>query len=106
MNIEEGGSIDDAKDSLAAQCQAWGWSASHFSLETLESTSHNHELEVDPNGQIHVHFDKEMMGIGGYDSWSPNVCKEHMISSGRKVEGALLLSPIIVRENRDNIAMR
>ncbi len=62
---------------------SWGWSASRYSLETLESTKHNHELEVDPNHQIHLHLDRVMMGLGGYDSWSPNVDSKYLISSGK-----------------------
>ena len=74
---------------------SWGWSASRFSLETLESTSHNHELEADPNGQIHVHLDRRMMGLGGYDSWSPNVKNQYIIATNTTVQGALLFSPIL-----------
>jgi hypothetical protein len=74
--------------------QTWGWSASHFSLENLEASTHNHELEPDPNGQIHVHMDRRMMGIGGYDSWSPNVAADYMIETNRTVSGKMVFLPI------------
>lgn len=51
----------------------WGFSASPYSLETLDATKHDHELRPDGDGRVHVHFDSHTMGLGGYDSWSPNV---------------------------------
>lgn len=88
--------------------KGWGFSASRYSLETLEKTKHNHELDhlnVDSDhgddnntsstagagvvgsesdkddGQccVHVHFDSHTMGIGGYDSWTPNVDSEYLV---------------------------
>jgi len=57
----------------ASAVQGWGFSASRYSLEALESTAHDHELLPDPDGRLHVHLDSRTMGLGGYDSWSPNV---------------------------------
>lgn len=28
---------------------------------------------------VHVHVDSRSMGVGGYDSWSPNVDREHLV---------------------------
>ncbi len=59
----------------------WGWSASQFSLESFNGpdTLHDHQLRPDDNGQIHVHVDSASMGLGGYDSWSPNVLDEYLL---------------------------
>ena len=53
----------------------WGWSASRYSLEALQAAGHDHELpeHVDSDKSVHVHIDSQTMGVGGYDSWSPNV---------------------------------
>ena len=63
------------------EVKGWGWSASRYSLEKLESMTHNHELTCDKDGKIHVHIDSRSMGIGGYDSWSPNVDQEYLIQA-------------------------
>lgn len=57
----------------------WGWSANYHSLEALEAASHNHELEENFDGKIHVHVDCLTMGLGGYDSWSPSVDEDYLI---------------------------
>lgn len=57
----------------------WGFNVSRFSLEMLQSSNHNHELI--PDGQTHIHFDWASMGLGGYDSWSPNVERQYLIDS-------------------------
>lgn len=66
-----------------SETMCWGWNTSRYSIETLESTRHNYELENDPNNQIHFHIDRVMMGLGGYDSWSPNVEKKYLIQNGK-----------------------
>jgi hypothetical protein len=57
----------------------WGFSASPYSLETLDEATHDHELRADPGGRVHVHFDSRTMGLGGYDSWSPNVDEAFLV---------------------------
>jgi hypothetical protein len=57
----------------ASAVHGWGFSASPYSLEALDATAHDHELRPDADGRTHVHFDSHTMGLGGYDSWSPNV---------------------------------
>ena len=90
----------------AGNVKGYGFSVSRFSLEQLNRASHNHLLHSSHNS-VHVHVDCAHMGIGGYDSWSPNVDYEHQISpalpslndgsSSRfrdaQVEGSVLLSP-------------
>ncbi len=71
----------------------WGWSASQYSMENLESCTHNYELVADPNGQVHVHIDRYMMGLGGYDSWSPNVSSEYLVKTGCINSATVILFP-------------
>mmetsp|Transcript_22825 Transcript_22825/g.33336 ORF Transcript_22825/g.33336 Transcript_22825/m.33336 type:complete len:97 (+) Transcript_22825:120-410(+) len=85
--------VERPENSPLSQAQ-WGWSASRYSLENLEATKHNHELEADPNGQVHLHIDRACMGIGGYDSWSPNVGKDFLIQTGQTISGTISLAPI------------
>ena len=72
----------------------WGFNTSYYSLETLASRLHDHELinssnnKKGPNSnrmnetgtninddhdhdhdQVYVHLDQYSMGLGGYDSW-------------------------------------
>jgi hypothetical protein len=75
------------------QQHAWGWSASHHSLESLEATRHDHELPGDSE-RIHLHLDRAMMGLGGYDSWSPNVSPEFLIETGRVWEFSVTLATV------------
>jgi hypothetical protein len=74
----------------------FGWSASYYSTETLEGTSHNHKLQADPAHNIYVHLDRRMQGVGGYDSWSPNVEPEFIIKRGRSIKTDVTLSPFVV----------
>jgi hypothetical protein len=62
----------------------WSWSASPYSLEMLSSCKHQYELEASQatdcgRRRTYVHLDSSMMGVGGYDSWSPSVDYEHLI---------------------------
>lgn len=59
--------------------RGWGFSALPYSLEALDRTAHNHELVPSPDCRIHVHFDSHTMGLGGYDSWSPNVDEQYLV---------------------------
>ena len=67
----------------------WGFSASQYSLEVLDACSHNHDLDEeqiaankDQINHTYVHVDSKHMGVGGYDSWSPNVDQLYQIRSG------------------------
>mmetsp|Transcript_19151 Transcript_19151/g.32058 ORF Transcript_19151/g.32058 Transcript_19151/m.32058 type:complete len:1417 (+) Transcript_19151:42-4292(+) len=75
--------------------QVWGWSASRYSTEQLASTDHNHELQPDENGQVHLHMDRVMMGIAGYDSWSPNVPPEFIPPVGTTITGQVTWTPVL-----------
>ena len=75
--------------------QVWGWSASRYSTEQLADCAHNHELQPDSNGQVHIHLDRVMMGLAGYDSWSPNVPKEFIVPVGEEVTGQMTWSPVL-----------
>ena len=57
----------------------WGFSASRFSTAQLQRTSHSHSLLDE--GKTWVHVDSAHMGVGGYDSWSPNVEGKHLIEA-------------------------
>lgn len=55
------------------------WSASTYSLEMLDSCLHEHELPTLVDGNTYVHIDAAMTGVGGYDSWSPNIKEEYLL---------------------------
>ena len=55
-----------------------GFSANMYSLEELEAASHDFELRDSSVSDVHVHVDGFMMGVGGYDSWTPNVDSEFL----------------------------
>jgi beta-galactosidase len=57
----------------------YSWSASHYSLEMLDSCLHEHELPVLADGNTYVHIDRAITGVGGYDSWSPNIKEEYLL---------------------------
>ena len=61
-------------------------SVQRHSLEALDAASHTHELEAALNagdGSVHVHVDHMHMGVGGDDSWTPNVHPEYLIEPGK-----------------------
>ena len=93
----------------AGSVRGYGFSVSRYGLEQLDRSSHEHLLRSAHNS-VYVHVDCAHMGVGGYDSWSPNVDYEYQISpalpphgdgNGRanprsrdsQVEGSVLLSP-------------
>jgi hypothetical protein len=57
----------------------WGFNASRYSLEELDRCAHQHELRAHPDGRIFIHVDSHSMGVGGYDSWSPNVDEAYLV---------------------------
>ena len=71
----------------------WGFSASKYSMESLDSTTHDFQLEEEEDGRIHVHVDSRTMGIAGYDSWTPHLSKEFQIPSGEEYQTRILLVP-------------
>jgi beta-galactosidase len=73
----------------------YGWSASLYSTEMLASTAHNHELLPDAENNIYLHVDRRMMGVGGFDSWSPNVEPEYVIKSGTAIKTDITLFPLL-----------
>ena len=63
-------------------CDRYGFSVSNYSMEQLDATSHNHQLQSEVDGRVFVHVDGRHMGVGGYDSWSPNVdCEFTIVAS-------------------------
>jgi beta-galactosidase len=77
----------------------YGFNASRYSLEALEKANHNHELRQDEDGKIHIHIDSKTMGVGGYDSWSPNVDSSALIRSGELIETSILLLKLNKNDN-------
>lgn len=59
--------------------RGWGFSASLHSLEALDRCAHQHELRPAEDSRVYVHFDSRTMGLGGYDSWSPNVDEQYLV---------------------------
>ena len=62
-------------------------------MESLDSTTHDFQLEEEEDGRIHVHVDSRTMGITGYDSWTPHLSKEFQIPSGEEYQTRILLVP-------------
>lgn len=78
-------SDSDAAVSRADSICGYGWSASYYSLEMLNKSTHDFELRADPVNNVYIHVDSHMMGIGGYDSWSPNVDSNRLIQGDDRV---------------------
>lgn len=75
--------------------KGWGFSVSPYSLEAFNDNNslHDHQLRSDANGQVHVHVDSSSMGLGGYDSWSPNVLEEYLLHTTKKFVVDVTLVP-------------
>jgi beta-galactosidase len=72
-------------------------SIQQYSLEDLESSSHEYQLEEARSrgdGTVHVHVDHLHMGVGGDDSWTPNVHPEYLIPTGSKWQWSLKLAAL------------
>lgn len=54
-------------------------SVSRQSWQQLAAAKHQHELQPDPQANIHVHLDVAHMGLGGDDSWSPSVHEKYLV---------------------------
>ena len=72
----------------------WSFNASRFSLNDLSEKAHNFELLPHSDRRVYVHVDSSSMGVGGYDSWSPNVAREYLIKSGKRYETDIIMRPI------------
>lgn len=83
-------------NSVGRRSSGWGFSASRYSLEALERTQHDFELQEDADRRVHVHLDSHMMGVGGFDSWSPNVESEFLLPTNKElvVDVTLISFPI------------
>lgn len=90
---------DDPRD-----LRQWGWSASRHSLEALQAAGHEHELFEHLDGCVHVHLDSRTMGVGGYDSWSPNVEQSSLVlPDGNPYSTRVLLLPIEAQQSEVEI---
>lgn len=78
-------------DAYSTTPLTWGWSASKYSLEHVEACTHNFRLLRDPDGDTHIILDRYCMGLGGYDSWSPNVREDYLVLVGGTLEGSVLM---------------
>jgi hypothetical protein len=114
MNASEGKDVDQDEDGdeviiVPRDVDGYGWSASNYSLEQLAACNHQYELEesssaggggsTNDTGNVFVHIDSAIMGVGGYDSWTPNVDFEHLVipsanSSVGSSTTAVLLVPL------------
>lgn len=69
LNLESGRSFHDT--------EKYSFSYSPYSLTNLMKYLHDDELPRENEGYLHL--DSGMMGVGGYDSWSPNVRSEYWV---------------------------
>jgi hypothetical protein len=75
--------------------KGYGFNVSRYSLEQLSQKRHDYELEEDEDEAIHVHLDYRTMGVGGYDSWTPNVDKDYLIQpNGYPMTASFRLIPL------------
>lgn len=99
MAIITNSECTEAED-RADGARGWGFNVSKYSLEMLESCTHNHELVSDEDDKLHVHVDRKHMGVGGYDSWSPNVDNEFLVNNGGELtlEMGVMFAPLYEEE--------
>ena len=77
--------------------KGWGWSASRYSSEIMHDLKHDYELVPNPD-VIEVHVDSRMMGVGGYDSWTPNVAKQYLVETGKTLTTDVVLVPVTAQD--------
>lgn len=70
--------------SSSSAVRRWGFNVSKFSMESLDRTNHNFELQADSDESIFVHVDSRSLGIGGDDSWTPHLPKDMKITADGK----------------------
>ncbi|RYH32345.1 hypothetical protein EON65_00770 [archaeon] len=75
--------VDTVERYYHTHVQGYGFNASRYSMAQLIEAKHDHELLADDT-YVYVNIDSRMMGIGGYDSWSPNVDDEFLIKPGAR----------------------
>jgi len=78
--------------------RGWGWNASRYSISELASCDHDHDLRGHADGRVYLNVDSKSMGVGGYDSWTPNVANGYLISSEEHTSSLLLL-PLLPSED-------
>lgn len=81
----------------ASRLSSWGFNASRYSTSQLQQTSHQHLLP-EPFAPlcpcVWLHIDSAHMGVGGYDSWTPNVEADALIECGPVRVTDVLLVPM------------
>jgi len=90
--------MDNNQRITGVDASGWGWNASRYSTEMLHNATHDHELLPDPN-KIYVNLDRKMMGVGGYDSWTPNVDSEYLIQPVGSFDTSFILLPILEQDD-------
>ena len=70
--------------------------ASRHSLEQLDAAMNTCDvLEGDQDQKsVHFHLDEKSMGIGGDNSWLPNVLDQYLVSA-EDTEMMLVLAPVL-----------
>lgn len=66
-------------------------------------TLHDYQLEEESNRQVHVHVDSYTMGLGGYDSWSPNVSDEYVLHTSQPFSVNVAMVPLSTIENTEYV---
>lgn len=82
------------KNDTIEKSKVYSWSASPYSLEMLDSTLHEHDLPALMDGNTYVHLDRAMTGVGGYDSWSPNIKEDFLLYPSQCTVFEAQLSPL------------
>mmetsp|Transcript_35185 Transcript_35185/g.35827 ORF Transcript_35185/g.35827 Transcript_35185/m.35827 type:complete len:1262 (+) Transcript_35185:57-3842(+) len=90
--------VDENNRVKGIDAKGWGFSASRYTTEMLHKTLHEHELVPDSQS-IDVHLDSKMMGLGGYDSWTPNVDHDYLIETGVSYHTNFILVPIFEQDD-------
>jgi hypothetical protein len=91
----------------AMHLRTWGWSASSYSLEHLINAKHDHNLRnaTKNNEDIYIHLDSHTMGLGGVDSWTPNVPEEYLISPmSKEIDKILRINFLMIPLNNQRKA--
>jgi beta-galactosidase len=81
---------DSDEDSESSEPRGWGFNASYFSMDEYADRLHDYELMPSSDHRVYVHVDSKMMGVGGYDSWTPNVDPDYLIQ-GRSITTSIIL---------------
>ncbi len=73
----------EQRDDRRSRFEGYGFSVSRFSSEELDSKFHDFDLLSSEDNRVFVHVDSRMMGVGGFDSWSPNVESRFLIDGNK-----------------------